>query len=207
MEPQTIRHDSLPFVSVHKCSGSDTPAENPLSHTESYGEKGDAVPQMSCCETNCCRLREDELPVKNGQPRRSGSSGAVMVFGKRTYKPNSVVCGHSSRRRVAADTHQRPTRRFRQLLEPPGRIGQMRSASLALGSRFPPYLVLLRVGFTLPPTLLPERCALTAPFHPYPGTGTAVQANLSGAPGWPTAQELRGSRGGIFSVALAVCAP
>src|ERR1039457_2388135 len=33
--------------------------------------------------------------------------------------------------------------------------------------RFPPYLVLLRVGFTLPPALPPERCALTAPFHPY----------------------------------------
>ena len=36
-------------------------------------------------------------------------------FGKRTCKPNSVVCGHSSRRRVAADVHQRPTRRFRPL--------------------------------------------------------------------------------------------
>src|ERR1035441_6355329 len=31
-----------------------------------------------------------------------------------------------------------------------------------------PYLVLLRVGFSLPPSLLTERCALTAPFHPYP---------------------------------------
>jgi hypothetical protein len=40
-------------------------------------------------------------------------------FSKRACKPNSVVCGHSSRRRVAADTHQRPTRRFRHLLEPP----------------------------------------------------------------------------------------
>ncbi len=29
------------------------------------------------------------------------------------------MCGHSSRRRVAADAHQRPTRRFRHLLEPP----------------------------------------------------------------------------------------
>ena len=37
------------------------------------------------------------------------------------------------------------------------------------GEHFPPYLVLLRVGFTLPPALPPERCALTAPFHPYPG--------------------------------------
>src|SRR5262249_46353004 len=30
-----------------------------------------------------------------------------------------------------------------------------------------PYLVLLRVGFALPPELLRMRCALTAPFHPY----------------------------------------
>jgi len=43
----------------------------------------------------------------------------------------------------------------------------MRNRRLAHGPGFPPYLVLLRVGFTLPPSLLPERCALTAPFHPY----------------------------------------
>src|SRR5271166_3888782 len=30
-----------------------------------------------------------------------------------------------------------------------------------------PYLVLLHVGFSLPPPLLAARCALTAPFHPY----------------------------------------
>jgi hypothetical protein len=29
-----------------------------------------------------------------------------------------------------------------------------------------PYLVLLPVGFTLPPPLPAARCALTAPFHP-----------------------------------------
>jgi hypothetical protein len=102
----------------------------------------------------------------------------IRAFGKRTCKPNSVpgsltksvsrpYCGHSSRRRVAADTHQRPTRRFRRLPEPPCRIGPMRNRRLAHGPGFPPYLVLLRVGFTLPPALLPERCALTAPFHPY----------------------------------------
>src|SRR5947199_9829529 len=34
-----------------------------------------------------------------------------------------------------------------------------------------PYLVLLRVGFSLPAELLPPRCALTAPFHPYPVSG------------------------------------
>ena len=31
-----------------------------------------------------------------------------------------------------------------------------------------PYLVLLRMGFTLPYLLPGTRCALTAPFHPYP---------------------------------------
>src|SRR5262245_41923105 len=34
----------------------------------------------------------------------------------------------------------------------------------------PPYLVLLHAGFCLPPALPPARCALTAPFHPYPST-------------------------------------
>ena len=34
----------------------------------------------------------------------------------------------------------------------------------------PPYLVLLRTGFTLPPPLPEARCALTAPFHPYPAS-------------------------------------
>ena len=32
-----------------------------------------------------------------------------------------------------------------------------------------PYSVLLPVGFAMPPTLPPTRCALTAPFHPYRG--------------------------------------
>ena len=50
--------------------------------------------------------------------------------------------------------------------------GQRRRNSLAIpgfhqnGCR--PYLVLLPVGFTLPPMLPSVRCALTAPFHPYP---------------------------------------
>ncbi len=35
------------------------------------------------------------------------------------------------------------------------------------GNDFPSYLVLLRVGFAVPRALLPGRCALTAPFHPY----------------------------------------
>jgi hypothetical protein len=70
--------------------------------------------------------------------------------------------------------------------------------------RFPPYLVLLRVGFTLPRPLRAERCALTAPFHPYPSgspgrTGEPFRRLRSSS-----AIKPRGSRGGIFSVALAV---
>ena len=43
-----------------------------------------------------------------------------------------------------------------------------------------PYLVLLRVGFTLPPVLPPARCALTAPFHPYPASVLAMGVPLRG---------------------------
>ena len=53
--------------------------------------------------------------------RFPAGAGDREAFGKRTCKPNSVVCGHSSRRRVAADTHQRPTRRFRHCMEQPER--------------------------------------------------------------------------------------
>jgi hypothetical protein len=56
---------------------------------------------------------------------------------------------------------------FGTCLEQPDGAGPAPSVDLAPGPRFPPYLVLLRVGFTMPPPLLPERCALTAPFHPY----------------------------------------
>jgi len=45
-----------------------------------------------------------------------------------------------------------------------------------------PYLVLLQVGFTLPQLLPVARCALTAPFHPYPSPskyGGILSAALS----------------------------
>jgi len=37
----------------------------------------------------------------------------------------------------------------------------------------PPYSALLPMGFALPATLLPPRCALTAPFHPCPHPASA----------------------------------
>src|SRR5690606_29778935 len=61
---------------------------------------------------------------------------------------------HSSRP-VIADRFKRPTRRLYE------------RAIRADLRRRPPYLVLLRAGFCLPPALPRARCALTAPFHPY----------------------------------------
>ena len=65
-----------------------------------------------------------------------------------TDKPGSVVDSHSSGTNVAACLKQ-PTRPQR--------------GSRHMGT----YLVLLRVGFTMPLLLPAARCALTAPFHPY----------------------------------------
>ena len=58
---------------------------------------------------------------------------------------------------------KRPTRRLRtdRPLGGPG-------AQLRVRVPAPPYLVLLRAGFCLPSALRQTRCALTAPFHPYP---------------------------------------
>jgi len=51
--------------------------------------------------------------------------------------------------------------------DPRWRSGPKRRAAERVLPRIPPYLVLLRVGFTLPSALPSKRCALTAPFHPY----------------------------------------
>ena len=84
------------------------------------------------------------------------------------------------------------------MLEPLCRIGPMRSANLALGPRFPPYLVLLRVGFTLPPASQPERCAFTAPFHPYPGAESWPDGRtLPAGSGKPPSLAARGVTGAV----------
>ena len=66
----------------------------------------------------------------------------------------------------------------------PGDIG--RAVRLALRP-LPPYLVLLRVGFCLPLLSPGARCALTAPFHPYPPEGGRYlfcATSPSGYPAW-----------------------
>jgi hypothetical protein len=65
-----------------------------------------------------------EVVAQNGQPRWGSPTGADFSTQYSAKGPVSRIlfrtpkgpsCGHSSRRRVAADTHQRPTRRFRPL--------------------------------------------------------------------------------------------
>ena len=50
----------------------------------------------------------------------------------------------------------------------PGRLRGSAFRPLANQGNRRPYLVLLPVGFTMPFPLPGPRCALTAPFHPYP---------------------------------------
>src|SRR5436309_10159859 len=63
-----------------------------------------------------------------------------------------------------------------------------------------PYLVLLRAGFCVPPVLPRARCALTAPFHPYPpspfGPGRALTGYGAARPSKACRTEARGARGG-----------
>jgi len=102
-------------------------------------------------------------------------SEAIVISLQAARKPNSVLDDHSSRRRITAALQQ-PTRRFwlwhwtfalRQSLRL-GASGRYAHRRVERSGEIPAYLVLLRVGFTVPRSLLAARCALTAPFHPYP---------------------------------------
>jgi len=94
------------------------------------------------------------------------------------------VCGHSSRRRVAADTHQRPTRRFRQLLKPPERVGPMRSPAWLLAEASLPIWSCSVWG--LPCPRLHSRSGALLPHHfTLTSAGLAVQAYLKSPSGGP----------------------
>jgi hypothetical protein len=122
-------------------------------------------------------------------------------------KPNSVKDGHSSRRRIAAAL-KRPTRRFPlhatakavRMEDPRWRAGQARRAAIWVWLRIPPYLVLLRVGFTLPPSVAAGAVRSYRTFSPLPCAVPAKSPCMSLESG-------RNGVGGIFSVALAVSKP
>ena len=137
------------------------------------------------------------------RPRQVSSTRGRHVS-NRACKPNSVVCGHSSRRRVTADTHQQPTRRFRHLLEPPVayRADTPRGLVLSAIASLPIWSCSVwglpcLLCYHSSGALLPHLFTLTP-------AGLAVQARPLGHSGGPPK---RGSRGGLFSVALAVYRP
>src|SRR6187399_761960 len=113
-----------------------------------------------------------ETPVADRPDRRKKRRS------RRVSRILSAVAGRALRRyRFRRDDHssrpgiarglQRPTRRLRtgRPLDPPTCVDEP----------VPPYLVLLRAGFCLPPTLPPARCALTAPFHPYSPSSSGLR--------------------------------
>jgi len=110
--------------------------------------------------------------VKKNEPSRLLGGSLLLKFVQTARKPNFVLDDHSSRRRITAALQQ-PTRRFRHMACAthnallPGRNGPLRDCRLKSGDGLPAYLVLLRVGFTVPQLLPVARWALTPPFHPY----------------------------------------
>ena len=79
-------------------------------------------------------------------------------FAKRTKRRGD----HSSRPRFAPRLQQ-PTRGF---LFQRGTAALKRACAQRAGPALPSYLALHHAGFSVPPVSLPERWALTPPFHP-----------------------------------------
>ena len=92
-------------------------------------------------------------------------------------KPNFVLDDHSSRPAIT-DRLQQPTRRFRDSALRLGASGRCAPIAPKRAIGLPAYLVLLRVGFTMRSCLRRNRCALTAPFHPYRRLAAAAVYSL-----------------------------
>ena len=101
----------------------------------------------------------------------------------RACKPDSVEDGHSSRRRITARapaTYPEVSAtgsRSRQR-SPRGRTGPVRRTANWAMPFFPPYLVLLRVGFTLPPGVTAGAVRSYRTFSPLPERLAAIRRYL-----------------------------
>ena len=92
-----------------------------------------------------------DADVRRSEMREEAAGGG--------YRPDSVPLGvasiHLGRALPRGSSSQ------------PGDLTHSRWAA-GTGNPRPPYSALLRMGFTVPPPFPEGRCALTAPFHPYP---------------------------------------
>ena len=102
-----------------------------------------------------------------GRDRERGPAPVRRTFKQCVSRPVSRVLsgGHPPRRSFVWSTACAGPR----ATNPDGGPGCGLLHSGCPGRRCHPYLVLLPVGFAVPATLPPPRCALTAPFHPYRG--------------------------------------
>ena len=111
------------------------------------------------CSCRACKPSSVPAPscprLQNAFAEKKGR-GTVIPLGRALLRGSSDLPGSCD----APSQHVRPPK-ISPIRAKSARIGDPEKALL-------PYLVLLRVGFSLPPPLLAARCALTAPFHPYP---------------------------------------
>jgi hypothetical protein len=146
-------------------------------------------PYAVCCERQPRNRRSTRLSpgnstypdlIRRNVHRELGARRRVSrVLSRPRVQPPGDGDGHSSGTLVA-ERLVRPTRAAARRLA--RHTGSLRDACRS-------YLVLLPVGFSLPPPLPAVRCALTAPFHPCRPPGMPRRA------------------GGVFSVALSLGSP
>ena len=121
------------------------------------------------------RRRGREAEGKRGMPERARKGDRCTLPGGGTANPTLRM--KSASRPVsrvlygagcpARDGHSSGTI-VADRLEQPTRATRAGNAPATVARRHRPYSVLLPVGFAVPRPLPAARCALTAPFHPYP---------------------------------------
>src|SRR5258708_11918949 len=115
--------------------------------------------------TSPCTRKLSNKRVAQKRHSRQQDGCKCINCGSRTCKPNSVRNMNAAGRSFLWATHYCGAQATYP--EVVARRAGTRPCETEVSQELPPYLVLLRVGFALPAALLPRRCALTAPFHPY----------------------------------------
>ena len=107
--------------------------------------------------------QQNRTCVENGKKPPSNWLGGFWPEGVR--KPDSVP--PSACANAGGDDHSSSSAAAGGIKQSTRGLGRATLSSRQSGIS-PSYLTLLRVGFTVPSMLPSKRCALTAPFHPYP---------------------------------------